>query len=108
MGGDCPCPAVGRRGIVWGTWFMVTLGATAGIVLLIVGFAFGGWPVLVALAIFVVVGIALLAGASWQRSGEYVERRDEADAPPAPGREGTPGASGRPRSGGAPASGEGR
>jgi hypothetical protein len=96
----------GTQHPVWGTWFII-LGGTAGAALLIVGLAFGGWAVLVALAIFVIVGVALLAGASWRRSGEYVDRRDEAKAPQMPGRESTPGPSGQPRSGGAPVSGEG-
>lgn len=93
---------------MWGIWFMVTLGATAGAVLLIVGLAFGGWPVLVALAIFALVGALLLGGASWRRSGEYVERSDEGEAPTDPEQEGSSDPSrGSPRSGGAPASGEG-
>lgn len=90
---------------MWGTWFMATLGATVGVALLIVGLAFGGWPVLVAFAIFAIVGAAMVAAAAWRRSGEYVEHADEGRTSPEPG--GTHD-SGRPRSGGAPASGEGR
>ncbi|HSI80886.1 MAG TPA: hypothetical protein VK919_09570 [Solirubrobacterales bacterium] len=75
--------------------------------LLIVGLAFGGWPVLIAAAIFVVVGGALLAAASLRRSREYVEHGDEASAPPTAERGGAHAAHGVPRSGGAPVSGEG-
>jgi hypothetical protein len=94
---------------MWGSWFIATLGATVGLALLVIGFAFGGWPVLVALGIFAIVGVAMLAGASWRRSGEYVERGDEAEASSERADHGTPSSQteARPRSGGAPASGEG-
>lgn len=92
---------------MWGTWLIVTLGATIGVALLIVGLAFGGFPVLLAFAIFAGIGAALLAGASWRRSRAYVDHGDEAGAPPTAEREGTHAPHGRPRSGGAPASGEG-
>lgn len=93
---------------VWGIWFMVTLGATAGAVLLVVGLAFGGWPVLVALAIFAVVGAVVLGGASWRRSREYVEGGDEGrSATSAESSGGSDPSRGAPQSGGAPASGEG-
>ena len=91
---------------MWGSWFTITLGITVGAVLGIVALAFGGWAVLIALGIFAVVGMILLAGAAWRRSGEYVEHGDEAEAPQASQgpREAPPGPT---RSGGAPVSGEG-
>lgn len=92
---------------MWGTWLIATLGATLGAMLLVVGFAFGGWPVLVAFGIFAIVGAIMLAGAAWRRSGEYVERADEGQSPAAPDSGDRRGPRGRPRSGGAPASGEG-
>lgn len=92
---------------MWGTWTIATLGGTLGLMLLIVGLAFGGWPVLIAAAIFIVVGGALLAAAALRRSREYVGHGDESGAPPTADRGDTQASHGVPRSGGAPASGEG-
>jgi hypothetical protein len=92
---------------MWGTWFITTLGATLGVVLLIAGFAFGGWPVLIALGIFAAVGAVMLAGAAWRRSGEYVERGDKGETSTKPPSGDARSSQGQPRSGGAPASGEG-
>lgn len=99
--------APGRRSPVWGTWFIVTFALGAGAVLLVVGLAFGGWPVLIALAVFAAIGAALLVGASFRRSRQYVEGGDATEVPSTDGREDTGAGQGVPRSGGAPASGEG-
>lgn len=84
---------------------MLTLGGTIGVLLVVVGLAFGGWPVLIAAAIFVVVGAILLAVASMRRSDQYVEHGEQGQS--APGGSSSGHGGGRPRSGGAPASGEG-
>jgi hypothetical protein len=93
---------------MWGTWLIATLSGTVGVVLIVFAFAFGGWPVLVALGVAAMIGAVLLASAGWRRGGEYVERADESEAPSAPQSDPARSATGRPRSGGAPASGEGR
>jgi hypothetical protein len=78
---------------MWGIWFIVLVGVTVGVAVLI-GLAVGASPIF-ALLLFIVVGGALAAIAAFRRSAEYVE-----------GREG--GTSSPPVSGsGAPVSGEG-
>jgi high-affinity Fe2+/Pb2+ permease len=92
---------------MWATWLIATLGATVGALILVVGLAFGGWPVLIAFGVFAAVAAVMLAGAAWRRSGEYVERGDEGEASTAPPSRDARSTQAQPRSGGAPASGEG-
>ena len=86
---------------------IITVGGTAGLLLLLVGLAFGGWPALAAVAIFAVIGSLMLAVASWRRSTRYVEHTEGGSEGPEPGTSGASRGSGNPRSGGAPVSGEG-
>jgi len=86
---------------------IITIGGTGGLLLLLVGLAFGGWPVLAALAIFAVIGSLMLAAASWRRSARYVEHSEGGAQGAESGTSEPSRAGGNPRSGGAPASGEG-
>jgi hypothetical protein len=63
---------------MYGTWFLLTFGLTAGLVLLIGALALSAWSPLFAVLAFVVIGAVLLALASFRRSSEYVDEDDSA------------------------------
>jgi hypothetical protein len=58
---------------MWGSWFLITIGGTIGIVLLIGALALSAWSPIFAIIAFIVIAIVLAAGAALRRSDQYVE-----------------------------------
>jgi hypothetical protein len=58
---------------MWGTWFLVTIGGTVGLILLIGALALSAWSPIFAILAFVVIAVVLGAGAAMRRSSQYVE-----------------------------------
>jgi membrane protein implicated in regulation of membrane protease activity len=58
---------------MWGTWFLVTIGGSIGLVLLVGALALSAWSPIFAILAFVVIAVVLAGGAALRRSSQYVE-----------------------------------
>jgi hypothetical protein len=77
---------------MWGSWFLITIGGTVGIVLLIGALALSAWSPIFAILAFIVVAIVLAVGAGLRRSDQYVEGAESDRGAPARGEGGPSGA----------------